>query len=94
MQQNVLLAVAYAVVVFGAMYFLWIAPQQKQRKAQAAMLAALMPGDDVITAGGIYGKVVSLDDDVVRLELSAGVVVRVAKGAVAARAGMERSADE
>jgi len=93
MQQNVALAVAYAAVVFGAMYFLWIAPQQKQRKAQIAMLASLVPGDDVVTAGGIYGRVISVDDDV-HLEIADGVIVRVAKGAIAARKGEEGSADE
>lgn len=94
MQQNVALAVAYAVVVFGAMYFLWIAPQQKQRKAQAAMLAALGPGDDVITAGGIYGTVVSIEEDGVRLEIAEGVVIRVAKAAIAGRKADVGPADE
>lgn len=92
MDQNIVLAIGYAAVVFGAMYFLWIAPQQKQRKAQAAMLAALLPGDEVITAGGIYGRVVSLGDDV-RLEIADGVVVRIAKGAIAARKGEEPASD-
>lgn len=92
MDQNIVLAIGYAAVVFGAMYFLWIAPQQKQRKAQAAMLAALLPGDEVITAGGIYGRVVSLGDDV-RLEIADGVVVRIAKGAIAARKGEEQPSD-
>lgn len=92
-QQNVVLAVGYAVVVFGAMYFLWIAPQQKQRKAQAAMLAALLPGDEVITAGGVYGRVVAIDDDGARLEIADGVVVRIAKGAIVARKGEERASD-
>ena len=94
MDQNVVLAIGYAAVVFGAMYFLWIAPAQKQRKAQAAMLAALVPGEDVITAGGIYGRVVSLDESDVRLEIAAGVIVRVARGAIAARRGEEPAADE
>jgi preprotein translocase subunit YajC len=89
-QQNVVLAVGYAAVVFGAMYFLWIAPQQKQRKVQAAMLAALLPGDEVVTASGIYGRVVSLDDDGARLEIATGVVVRIAKGAIVARKGEEQ----
>jgi preprotein translocase subunit YajC len=93
MNQNLLLAVGYAVVVFGAMYFLWIAPQQKQRKAQSAMLAALAPGDEVVTAGGVYGKVVSVMEDGVNLEIAEGVVVRVAKPAIAARRGEEPPAD-
>jgi preprotein translocase subunit YajC len=93
MNQNTILAIGYGVVVFGAMYFLWIAPQQKQRKAQTAMLAALAPGDEVITVGGLYGKVVSLEDDSVRLEIASGVIVRVAMGAVAGRKGEESPTD-
>jgi preprotein translocase subunit YajC len=93
MNQNLVLGVGYAIVVFGAMYFLWIAPQQKQRKAQAAMLAALAPGDEVVTVGGIYGAVVSVLEDDVHLEIAAGVTVRVAKGAIAARRGEEPPAD-
>ena len=89
MNQNTILAIGYGVVVFGAMYLLWIAPQQKQRKAQQAMLASLAPGDEVVTVGGIYGKIVSLDEDGVRLEIASGVIVRVALGAVAARKGEE-----
>jgi preprotein translocase subunit YajC len=96
MNQNVVLAIGYAAVVFGAMYFLWIAPQQKQRKAQAEMLAALLPGDDVITAGGLYGRVVSIDDDGddVKLEIAPGVAVRIARGAIVGRKGEERASDE
>ncbi|MDO8914946.1 MAG: preprotein translocase subunit YajC [Coriobacteriia bacterium] len=94
MNQNVVLAVGYAAVVFGAMYFLWIMPQQKQRKAQAEMLAALLPGDEVITAGGIYGRVVSLTDDDVKLEIATGVAIRVARGAIVGRTGEERASDE
>jgi preprotein translocase subunit YajC len=94
MNQNVALAIGYAAVVFGAMYFLWIAPQQKQRKAQAEMIAALLPGDDVITAGGIYGRVVSITEDDVKLEVAPGVAVRVARGAIVGRKGEERASDE
>jgi preprotein translocase subunit YajC len=94
MNQNVALAIGYAAVVFGAMYFLWIAPQQKQRKAQAEMLAALMPGDEVITAGGVYGRVVSLADDDLKIEIAPGVAVRVARGAIVGRKGDERASDE
>jgi preprotein translocase subunit YajC len=85
MNQNTLLAVAYAAVVFGAMWFLWIAPQRKQRAKQAEMLAALMPGDEVITAGGIYGKVREVEDDAIRVEVAKGVEVRFAKAAIVGR---------
>lgn len=82
MNSNFATAIAYAAVVFGAMYFLFIAPQQKQRKAQAALLDSLRPGDEVVTAGGLYGSVRGVEADSVRLEVADGVVVTVAKAAV------------
>jgi preprotein translocase subunit YajC len=91
--QNTLLVV-YLVVMFGAMWFLWIGPQRKQRKQTAEMLAALKPGDKVITAGGVYGTVRSIDEDTVDLEVADGVVVALAKAAVVARRADGQSGDE
>ncbi len=85
MNQNLALTLAYVVAVFAALYFFFIAPQNKQRKAQAAMLAALAPGDEVVTSGGVYGVVRSVDADAVSLEVADGVVMRFAKQAVVAR---------
>jgi preprotein translocase subunit YajC len=85
MNQNLVVTIGYLVVVFGAMYFLLIAPQNRQRKAQAATVAALRPGDEVLTTGGMYGTVRGVDDDTVRLEIASGVVIKVAKGAIAVR---------
>jgi preprotein translocase subunit YajC len=93
MNQNTLLAIAYAAVVFGAMYFLWIAPQRKQRAKQVEMLAQLMPGDEVVTAGGMYGKVREVEDDAIRLEVAKGVEIRFAKGAIVARRAEEPAGD-
>ena len=82
MNANLATAIAYAAIVFGAMYFLFIAPQQKQRKAQAALLDSLLPGDEVVTAGGLYGLIRGVDADSVRIEIAEGVVVTLAKAAV------------
>jgi preprotein translocase subunit YajC len=66
------------VLIFGIMYFLLIRPQQKKLKEHQAMVAALRRGDEVITAGGIVGKVVKvLDNGQVDVEVSKGVNVRV-----------------
>jgi len=75
----------YMAVIVVAFYFLWYRPQQRQRKATAAMLAALAPGDQVITAGGLYGTVRGIDEDAVRVEIAEGVVVRFAKGGIVNR---------
>jgi preprotein translocase subunit YajC len=85
MSNNYLGTFLYMAAIVGAFYFLWYRPQQRQRKAVAAMLAALAPGDPVITAGGMYGTVRSIDEDAVQVEIADGVVVRFAKGGIVSR---------
>jgi preprotein translocase subunit YajC len=53
----------FPVLMIGAFYFLLIAPQRKKQKEHEKMMAALKPGDEVITAGGIYGVIASVKDD-------------------------------
>jgi preprotein translocase subunit YajC len=66
------------VLIFGIMYFLMIRPQQKKIKQHQAMVAALRKGDQVVTAGGLIGKVtkVGADNDV-EVEIATGVKVKV-----------------
>ena len=73
--------------LFGAMYFFTIRPQQQRLRAQRALIAALEPGQIVMTAGGLIGRVVSLTDDeaVVDVGRGSGVEVRVARSAIASR---------
>lgn len=68
-----------------AIGLLWLmgAPQRRMRKEQAAMMAELAPGAEVMTHGGLYGTVVEIDDDVVVLEVSPDVTMRWAKRAIA-----------
>jgi preprotein translocase subunit YajC len=72
--------------LFAVMYFLMIRPQQKRQKELRAMLEGLQVGDEVIVAGGIYGKVISLTDQkvVVDLAVSSGqpLLITIQKGAV------------
>lgn len=51
------------ILLFGAMYFLLIAPQRKKQKAHEKMLTELKSGDEVVTAGGVYGTITSVKDD-------------------------------
>jgi preprotein translocase subunit YajC len=60
-------------------YFLIIRPQQKRAKAHRAMIDAVKRGDQVVTAGGIVGKVTKVDDRMVEVEIATGVKVRVIK---------------
>ena len=71
------------VFMFAIFYFLLIRPQQKKAKEHRALLDALKKGDQVVTAGGMHGKVSAIDDQVVTLEISAGVNVKVNKGFIA-----------
>lgn len=71
------------------MYFLLIRPQQKQAKEQQTLLSSLKKGDDVITAGGLLGKITAVDDKVISLEIANGVKVRLLKSSVQGRVTIE-----
>lgn len=64
-------------------YFLFIRPQSKRTKEQKQMLAALDKGAEVVTNGGVLGKVVDLDDNFVKLEIAENVFIQVQRHAVA-----------
>lgn len=68
------------ILIFGIMYFLLIRPQQKKMKDLKAMVDALRRGDQVLTAGGIVGKVTKVNEDgTVEVEIADGVRVKVMK---------------
>ncbi len=75
------------VLMFVIFYFLLIRPQQKRAKEHKAMLEALKRGDEVITTGGIHGKITGVTDDVLTVEIAPNVKVRVSRSAVAAKRG-------
>src|SRR6056297_699935 len=68
------------VLIFGIMYFLLIRPQQKKLKEHQNMIEALRRGDQIVTAGGIVGKVTKVRDDAeIEIEIASGVNIRVVK---------------
>jgi preprotein translocase subunit YajC len=69
---------------FVIFYFMLIRPQSKRAKEHRAMLAALAAGDEVVTSGGILGRVVEVGDNFVTIEVADGVQLKVQKGQVAA----------
>ena len=72
------------ILIFGIMYFLLIRPQQKKLKQHQAMVAALRRGDQVVTQGGLIGKVTKVKDDgEIEIEIAQGVNVRVVRGTIA-----------
>lgn len=70
------------VVLFGLMYFMMIRPQQKRQKEHRALVSALAKGDEVITNGGVAGRVDELGESFVSVEIAAGVKVKVQKNAI------------
>lgn len=71
------------VLIFVIMYFLMIRPQQKKVNDHKAMIAALRRGDQVVTGGGIVGKVTKVgEDSMVEVEIAEGVKVKVVKSSV------------
>jgi preprotein translocase subunit YajC len=65
--------------MFVLMYFLLIRPQQKRAKDHKNLLTELKKGDEVVTNGGLIGKITSIDDSFAVLEVSKGVAVKVQK---------------
>lgn len=70
------------VAIFAVFYFLMIRPQQARMKAHREMIANLKRGDVVVTSGGLIGKIKSVADDEVRVELATNVEVRVIRGTI------------
>lgn len=81
-------------LIFGAMYFLMIRPQQRRRRAAESMQSGLGIGDEVVTIGGLYGTVASVNDETVTLEVAPGVETRYARGAISRVVNRVSTVDE
>jgi preprotein translocase subunit YajC len=75
----------FIVLALAAMWLIVVRPQRRKQKRQQATLSELAIGDEILTAGGVYGKVTRIDDDEVRVEIAPKVEVRVARRAIAAQ---------
>lgn len=80
---GVLGIVLWLVVLIAAFFVLIVRPQRRQLSAHRELIDSLAVGDAVITTSGIYGTIRAMRDDVVDLEITSGVVVKLALGAVA-----------
>ena len=80
----------------GIFYFLLWRPQSKRRKEHQVLLGGLTKGDEVVTAGGIVGKVSKVEDDFIKLQVSNNVELRIQKSAIGATLpkGTLKSLDE
>jgi len=71
------------ILIFAVFYFLLIRPQSKRAKELKQMISALAKGDEVVTTGGLLGKVTEVGETFVTVEIADGVQVKVQKNAVA-----------
>jgi preprotein translocase subunit YajC len=70
------------VVIFIAFYFLLIRPQQKKQKAHTEMVSALQVGDEVMTAGGILGRITAVSDHYAVVQISENTEIKIQKASV------------
>jgi preprotein translocase subunit YajC len=71
------------IIIFAIFYFLLIRPQQKKAKQHKLLLSALKKGDRVVSSGGLHGLITGLSDDVVTMEISPKVRVKVSRASIA-----------
>jgi preprotein translocase subunit YajC len=80
--QSTLMSMLPLLLMFAVLYFVMIRPQMKKQKEHRSMIEALAKGDEVVTAGGLVGKVSKIGDSYIGVELSAGVEVQLQRSAV------------
>lgn len=80
--QSTLMSIAPLLLMFAVLYFIMIRPQMKRQKETKAMLDALQKGDEVATAGGILGKITSINDSMIDLQIASNVTIQVQRHAV------------
>jgi preprotein translocase subunit YajC len=79
------------IIIFGIFYFLLIRPQQRKAKQHKQVLASLKKGDRVVSSGGLHGLITGLTDDLVTMEISPKVRVKVSRGSIAGAIGKVES---
>jgi preprotein translocase subunit YajC len=72
-------------ITFGLMWALLILPQQRKMRQHQAVIASLEVGDEVVTAGGVYGTVVGVAEETLSVEVAPGIVLQVLRNAVTQR---------
>ena len=80
--QNTLLGFMPLILIFVIFYFLLILPQQRKQKKQQAMIDSLKSGDEIVTLGGLFGKIVEVKAETFVLEIAPHTQVRISRNAV------------
>ncbi len=84
-ESNPLVLVAFLVVMFGLMYFVFMRPQRKRMKERQQMVSELKRGDKVITAGGIYGVIENISEDSALIKVESGATIRIARTSISGK---------
>ena len=79
--QSTLMSMLPLLLMFAVLYFVMIRPQMKKQKEHRAMIDALAKGDEIVTAGGLLGKVSKIGDAYIGVELASGVEVQMQRQA-------------
>ena len=87
--QSFLIMIGFIVLLFVMMYFLTIRPQRKRQQEHQKMMQAIQRGDRVITIGGLYGTVESINEDSVTIKVEGGTTMRFIKSAIASKLNEE-----
>lgn len=82
---NPMVNIGFIAVLVAIMYFVMIRPQQKQAKQHQELISGLKKGDEVVTQGGILGKIHQVSEQTVTIEVASGVRIRVLKRSVYAK---------
>jgi preprotein translocase subunit YajC len=82
-EPNMITGMLPLVIIFILFWFLLIRPQTKRAKEHKQMVASLAKGDEVVTNGGVLGKVTEVEDNFIGVEIANGVVIKVQRQAVA-----------
>jgi preprotein translocase subunit YajC len=73
----------FILLLLAAFWLLLVRPAQRRNRAQQQLLSAVEVGDEIVTAGGLYGTITAVADDEVRVEIASGIEVRIARRAIA-----------
>ncbi len=83
-QEGTFLSLLPLVLIFGVFYFLLIRPQNKRQKEHKELVANLAVGDEVVTGGGVLGKVTEVKDQFVHVQVAEGMVLKVQRHTIGA----------
>ncbi|MFH2067889.1 MAG: preprotein translocase subunit YajC [Candidatus Omnitrophota bacterium] len=85
--QSTLLGFMPLILIFVIFYFLLILPQQRKQKKQQAMIDSLKPGDEIVTLGGLFGKIVDVKAETFVLEIASNTRVKISRAAISHKVG-------